>query len=271
MTQNNTPNIFNRSKIIKQRKRAAENFNKHDFLFRQMAENLCERLEYIKRKFPVALDLGAKTGIIEKILRNRGGIEYLVQMEICEDLLSQAGGVKIIGDEENIPFADNSFDLVISSGSLHSVNDLVGTLIQVRKILKPSGLFLAAFFGGETLSEMRSSFEKAEIECKGGISPRILPFINIQTAGSLLQRAGFVLPVVDSDFVNVSYEHPLKLMRELRGMGEANCLNDSIKNFTPCSLVMSAVYNYFQDFSDDEGRINAGFEIITVTGWKAES
>jgi SAM-dependent methyltransferase len=268
MISNQVPNIFDRDRLRKHRARAANNFAEHDFLFREMAERLCDRLEYIKRKFPLALDLGAHTGILAEILQGRGGIETLVQAELSELLLQKAQNIRVVTDEEALPFAENSFDLVMSVGSLHSVNDLAGTLIQIQRVLKPDGLFLAVFFGGQTLHELRASFAKAEMQIRGGLSPRISPFIDAQTAGSLLQRAGFALPVVDSEILTVEYTHPLKLMKELRGMGENNSLFASEKHFTPCSLIMSAVDNYMQDFSNDEGRITASFELITLTGWK---
>lgn len=268
MENKNIPVIFDYQIIRNHRARAAQNFSHHDFLFREMAERLCERLEYIRRDFPQALDLGAKTGIIAQTLAGRGSIKHLVQLEQSPALLANAQGTKLIASEEMLPFADNSFDLVISAGSLHTVNDLAGTLVQVRRILKPDGLFLAVVFGGETLKELRASFEQAEMTAKGGMSPRVFPFIDVQTGGQLLQRAGFLLPVVDKELITVEYEHPLKLMKELRGMGEANALHDRIKYFTPCSLIMSAVDNYFRDFPSEDGGITASFEFITLTGWK---
>ena len=271
MISNQVPIIFSRDRLKKHRARAVVNFAEHDFLYREMGQRLCDRLEYIKRKFPLALDLGAHNGVLAEILEGRGGIENLVQMELSEPLLSGAKNIRLVGDEELLPFAENSFDLVISVGSLHWVNDLAGTLIQIQRSLKPDGLFLAIFFGGQTLHELRASFEKAEMEFRGGVSPRISPFIDVQAAGSLLQRAGFALPVVDSEILTVEYNHPLKLMKELRGMGETNTLHECEKNFTPCSLIMSAVDNYLRDFSNEQQRIEASFELITLTGWKPHS
>ncbi len=261
--------IFDYKRLRRHRARAAEKFSEHDFLFREIARGLCERLDYIRRKFPVALDFGAHNGIVAQEIKGRGGVETLLQMESAEPLLRCASGLRVVADEELLPFAENSFDLVISAGSLHWVNDLPGTLIQIRRILKPDGLFMAVLFGGQTLRELRTSFEQAEMDSRGGISPRISPFIDVQNSGSLLQRAGFVLPVVDSEIIPVEYSHPLKLMRELRGMGENNALRASSKSFTPCSLIMAAVDNYLRDFSNDEGRVVASFELITMTGWKA--
>jgi len=270
MQKNSTPPIiFNRGLIKNNRSRAAVRFEKHDFLFREMASRVTERLEYIKRDFPIALDLGAKNGIVAEILAGRGGIKTLVQSEFSEKLLANAGGARVVASEEFLPFADNSFDLVLSVGALHSVNDLTGTLIQIRRILKPDGLFIGMIFGGQTLRELRASFETAEIEQKGGISPRVAPFVDVRDGGSLLQRAGFVLPVVDSEILNVEYTHPLKLMHDLRGMGEGNFMVERSKKFTPCSMLMQVVDNYLRDFSNQNGRVDASFELVTLTGWKA--
>lgn len=272
MIYNDVPKIFDRERLRSHQLRAAAGFSEYDFLFREMGNRLCERLEYINRDFPLALDLGGRGGILAEMLKGRRNIGDLIEMQGMEGLLCVAqknsDNMGVVADEELLPFSDNTFDLIMSVGTLHWVNDLAGTLIQIKRSLKPDGLFLAVFFGGQTLHELRASFEKAEIECRGGVSPRISPFIDVQTGGSLLQRAGFALPVVDSEVVNVEYGHPLKLMKELRYMGETNCLIAGEKNFTPCSLMMSAVDHYLRDFSNSYNRINASFEIITLTGWK---
>lgn len=265
---NQVPIIFDHNRLRTHRARAAADFAGHDFLFREMAERTCDRLDHVKRKFPVALDLGARTGILAQTLQGRGGVEKLVQMELSEPLLRYARGIRLVADEELLPFAENSFDLVMSVGALHWVNDLAGTLAQIYRALKPDGLFLAVLFGWQTLRELRAAFEQAEMQGRGGLSPRISPFIDVKTGGDLLQRAKFSLPVVDSEILTVEYAHPLKLMKELRGMGETNSLHESEKNFTPCSLLMSAVDNYLRDFMSEEGRVAASFELITLTAWK---
>ncbi|MEZ5692039.1 MAG: methyltransferase domain-containing protein [Rickettsiales bacterium] len=262
------PLIFDKKRLRIHKERSVKVFSDHDFLFVKMAELLCERLDYIKKDFPLVLDLGAKTGILARMLGEKKTIGRLLQMDNSHALLSAASGDRIVADEEALPFADDSFDLILSVGTLHWANDLAGSLVQIRKILKPDGLFIAMLFGGQTLKELRTSFEKAEIENRGGVSPRVSPFIDVQTGGQLLQRAGFSLPVVDSDVIGVEYPHPLKLMKELRGMGESNCMLGSAKEFTPCSLMMVAVDNYLRDYSNEHGRIEASFEIITLTGWK---
>jgi len=238
-----------------------------------------ERLEEFRRPFPRALDLGAHNGVMAEYIAGKNGAEMLVQSDLSFAMLHsrtthrpREGGesrtTTLVADEEFLPFAEASFDLVISAGSLHWVNDLPGALIQIQRILKPGGLFLAMLPGGETLKELRHSFEQAEMAASGGISPRVSPFVDVRDGGSLLQRAGFLEPVSDSDIVTVSYPHPLKLLHDLRGMGETNAMLQSRKGFMPCSLMMLMVDHYLREFSDGEGRIPATFELVTLTGWK---
>src|SRR5262249_53674795 len=151
----------------------------------------CERLEDITRSFPLALDLGSHDGLVARALAGRGGVQTLVQADSSAAMLGQAGGTCVVADEEFLPFADDSFDAVFSVGALHWANDLPGALIQIRRALKSDGLFLAMLPGGRTLMELRDSFEQAEMELRGGISPRISPFVDVRDSGSLLQRAGF--------------------------------------------------------------------------------
>lgn len=268
MPATDTHLIFDRKRMRHHRDRAAVNFAESDFLLRAMAERLADRLPDIARRFPLVLDLGAHNGLMAEYLKGMGGIETLVQTDASPGMITQAPGLRVVADEEFLPFAPDTFDLVISAGSLHWINDLPGALIQIRQILKPDGLFLAMLPGSETLKELRQSFEQAEMTVSGGVSPRISPFVDVRDAGSLLQRAGFALPVVDSETLTVEYEHPLKLLHDLRGMGETNALVHSHKGLTPCSLLMTAMDHYLQSFSNEEGRIVASFELVTLTAWK---
>jgi len=260
--------IFDRQRVRKHRDRASAHFGLSDFLLRETAQRLADRLPDIMRQFPLALDLGAHTGLMAEYLAGLNGIETLVQADLSETMIAKAKGLRLVADEEWLPFAENTFDLVVSNGSLHWVNDLPGALIQICRILKPDGLFLAMLPGGETLTELRQSFEQAEMEVSGGLSPRVSPFIDVREAGSLLQRAGFALPVVDSEMLTVSYEHPLKLLHDLRRMGETSALAEGRKGFTPCSLLMTMADHYLKRFSDGEGRIRATFELVALTAWK---
>lgn len=226
------------------------------FLLEEMCERLAERLEDISRTFPLALDIGSY-GHIAPHIPAGAGVQKIVSM-----------GREVDFNEEALPFADGSFDLVLACGSLHWVNDLPGTLIQIQRMLKPDGLFLAMLPGGETLHELRMAFEVAELEVSGGISPRVSPFVDIRDAGSLLQRAGFALPVVDSILLDVQYKQPFKLMQELRAMGQSNALAASRKYFTSRTLMQRMAAIYQERYANEDGRIPATFELLTLTAWK---
>jgi SAM-dependent methyltransferase len=180
------------------------------------------------------------------------------------------GGCALVCDEEALPFGGGSLDAVLSPLYLHWCNDLPGALIQIRRALKPDGLFLASLLGGATLKELRTAFSQAEIEMEGGLSPRFSPLIDIRNLGNLLQRAGFALPVVDTETITVSYGHPLTLMHDLRGMGEANANTGRRRNFSRGTTLERAVEIYRQNHAGEgaeSGRIPATFEILTMTAW----
>ena len=176
----------------------------------------------------------------------------------------------MICDEEKFPFGAATLNLVTCVQALHFVNDLPGALIQIRRALKPDGLFMGALPGGQTLIELRTAFMRAEEEIIGGVSPRIAPMADVKDYGGLLQRAGFALPVVDSDFVTVTYDSPIKLMHELRMMGAGNVLSERLKKPMPRALLQRVIEIYEQEFSVD-GRINATFEIIHMSGWSPDA
>jgi SAM-dependent methyltransferase len=173
----------------------------------------------------------------------------------------------VVGDEEALPFADGAFDLVVSCLTLHWVNDLPGALVQIRRALAPDSLFVASFFGGTTLTELRQCWLAAEAEVEGGASPRVLPFADVRDAGDLLARTGFKLPVAVSEKEVVSYQSPLKLVHDLRGMGEANAHMSRRKGFTRRETFARALALYAERFGDTAGRVPATFEIVTLTGW----
>lgn len=168
-------------------------------------------------------------------------------------------------DAEYLNAEENNFDLVKSSLAVHWVNDVVGLFLSAKRILREDGFFIANFFGGGTLNELKNIFGEAD---KNALSPRISPFIDVKDAGMLLQRAGFALPVVDSDKIEVTYEDIYGLMRHLKRMGENNALVKRRKNFTPRSFFERADQLYKQKYADNEGRIIATYEVITVSGWK---
>jgi SAM-dependent methyltransferase len=262
-------NVFDRRLVRWHRDRAAAGLQAHDFLFREVAERLADRLDDVTRRFPRALDLGCHGGELAAILGGRGRIETLVQCDLSEAMARGAarnGRPTLAADEELLPFAPESFDLVISNLSLHWVNDLPGCLIQIRQCLKPDGLFLAAMLGGDTLAELRQALMEAELAMTGGVSPRVSPFADLRDAGSLLQRAGFALPVVDADRLTVTYADVLALMRDLRGMGEANAIQARARRFAPRTLFAGADHLYRRSAAGDR-RLPAIFQILTMTAW----
>jgi len=228
------------------------------------------RLETIMRRFPLAVDLGARNGAFAKALAASDAsekINLLIETDLSAAMLGREG-VRLVADEERLPFAPDSLDLAVSTLALHWTNDLVGALIQARLALKPDGLFIGALLGGATLTELRQSLLNAEAELSGGASLRVSPFADANDAGSLLQRAGFALPVADVDRVTVRYAHPVELLRDLRAMGETNVLTERPRTPLTRRLLARALELYVEQFTEADGRVRATFEIITVTGWK---
>jgi SAM-dependent methyltransferase len=266
--------VFDRALLRRRRDRAAPGLGRHDFLFREVAERLADRLDDVTRKFPAALDLGCHGGILAQTLRGRGGIETLVQSDLSPQMARQAaaaGQPALAADEEALPFTPGSFDLVLSVLSLHWVNDLPGALIQIRQVLKPDGLFLGAMLGGETLSELRTALMEAELAEEGGVSPRVSPFADLRDAGALLQRAGFALPVADADSITVTYPNALALMQELRGMGESNAVLDRRRGVTRSATLLRAAELYSEKFAQADGRLPATFQVIYLTAWSPDA
>jgi NADH dehydrogenase [ubiquinone] 1 alpha subcomplex assembly factor 5 len=258
---------FDRRAVRLHRDRAAPILGAHDFLFAEAAERLADRLDDITRRFPLALDLGCHDGVLARTLKGRGGIETLVQMDLSPAMAARAArfGPAVAADEERLPFAERRFDAVLSCLSLHWVNDLPGALIQARLALKPDGLFLAVMLGGGSLGELRRALLEAEIEAKGGASPRISPLAELRDEAALLQRAGFAMPVADLDQLRVTYENPLGLLRDLRGMGETNALAARPRSFTSRSVLAGAASRYAAEAA--AGRISASFQLLFLTAW----
>ncbi|MGQ0675985.1 MAG: methyltransferase domain-containing protein [Rhodospirillales bacterium] len=261
--------VFDRRLVRVRRDRRAGDFARHDFLFREVAERLADRLDDVKRRFPLALDLGARAGLMHAALKSRGGVETLVQAELSERLARAArkAAPAVVADEEALPFAEASFDLVLSCLSLHWVNDLPGALAQIRRALKPDGLFLGALFGYGTLAELREAFLAAEAEATGGAGPRISPFADLRDGAALLQRAGFALPVADADVINVTYDNAFGLMRDLRGMGESNAVEARPRRPLARAALFTAGELYARRFAQADGRVRARFQIVYLTGW----
>jgi SAM-dependent methyltransferase len=264
------PRLFDRALHRKRLDRAAAGVGGADFLQRRAAADLVERLEVIMRDFPRAVDLSARNGAFRDALAispaaRRVGL--LVEADLSGAMLADRDGPRLVLDEEALPFAAESLDLIVSTLGLHWTNDVVGALVQIRRALKPDGLFLGAFLGGSTLTELRQALTEAESELLGGAGSRVSPFADSRDAASLLQRAGFALPVADVDRVNVSYEHPLRLMADLRQMGETNVLADRHPRALTRALLARAGEIYAERFAGPDGRVPATFEIVTLTGW----
>lgn len=260
--------LFDRTAVRRHRDRAAHmDWARHGFLVQEIARRLMDRLLDISEKFDMALDLGCHDGELGRLLTESRRISTLVQADLSQQMLASRAGMRVVADEEFLPFAPRSFNLVGSVLGLHWTNDLPGALSQIAKILKPNGLFLGALFGAGTLTELRTCLSEAESEVLGGVSPRISPFTEVRDAGSLLQRAGFGLPVTDVDLVTFKYQDPFALMRELRGMGEANALIARHKAFTGRQVLRRAAELYFDRYADADGRVPASFQVIYMAGW----
>lgn len=256
--------LFDRASVVRNRLRSRA----PNFLFNEVAARLSDRLLDIQRTFPAALDFSGQPGLSDALSDSGAqaarGIETLYAIA---DAPRYAGhGVSVIADSEVLPVAEGRIDLAMSVMSLHWANDLPGTLVQVRRALRPDGLLLAAFLGGDTLTELRTCLSAAEIEISGGLSPRIIPFADLRDAGGLLQRAGFALPVADQDRINVTYASPMALMHDLRAMGETNALSQRRKHFTSRSVFARATELYLQRYATED-RIPATFDVLYLTGW----
>lgn len=248
------PAIFDR-KLMRIRQARALAYGPETFLIDRVAADLGERLEAVLRTFESAADVGTPTDAVRRVLTASGKVATI------------RGGADAIGDDEVLPFAENSLDLAVSALALQFVNDLPGALIQIRRALKPDGLLLAAMLGGDTLTELREAFAEAEAEIEGGISPRVAPFADVRAVGGLLQRAGFALPVVDSDRLTVRYDNVFALMRDLRRMGATNILIERRRTPLKRTTLLRIAEIYAQRFVDADGRLRATFEIIWLSGW----
>jgi len=264
------PILFDRALHRRRLDRAAAGYDRAAFLKHRAAEDAVVRLEAIMRRFPLAVDLGARDGAFARALANSDAaekIDWLVETDLSAAMLATRPGPRLVVDEERLPFAPASLDLVVSTLALHWTNDLVGSLIQIRRALKPDGLFIGAILGGATLTELRQSLLEAEAELSGGAALRVSPFADAFDAAALLQRAGFALPVTDVDRVTVRYAHPLELLRDLRAMGETNVLRDRSRKPLKRAVLLRAMELYQSRFAQADGRVPATFEIVTITGW----
>jgi SAM-dependent methyltransferase len=271
------PLIFDRRLLRARRVRAAA-LGPSTFLIERLAQDLADRLATVLRQFGYAADLGTPTDAARRTLAASGKVGTVIAADVLAGARLQTMGgesaaplgdceLAVAADEEALPFGDAALDLVVSLLALQFVNDLPGTLVQIRRALKPDGLLLAALAGGDTLTELRQTFAAAEAEIEDGLSPRVAPCADVRDMGALLQRAGFALPVTDSDRITVRYDSPLALMHDLRRMGATNPLRERSRRPLKRATLARMMEIYAERFSDPDGRIRATFEVIWLSGW----
>lgn len=231
-----------------------------DFLLQRVAGDLDDRLGAVLRQFAVGADLGTPLPVVAPLLQGKVGRLWR---------LAEVAGAPtdLVGDLEALPFAAASLDLAVSLLALQGVNDLPGAMVQIRRSLRPDGLFIACLLGGRTLQELRQVLLEAEAETTGGASPRVAPFGDLRDLGSLLQRAGFALPVIDSEVVTVRYGDIFGLMRDLKAMGWANALLSRRRTTLRRDTLLRAAALYAERYSDADGRLRATFECVWLSGW----
>ena len=267
---NAPPVLFDRALHRRRLDRAAAGFSRAGFLKARAADDVIQRIDATMRDFPVAVELGARDGTFARALAEspaRGKVGMLVEADLSSAMLAGRPGLRVQADEERLPFAAGSVDLMVSALALHWTNDLPGALIQIRQALKPGGLFIGAILGGASLTELRQALTQAEADLHGGAGPRVSPFADLQDAAALLQRAGFTEPVADTDAFQVAYAHPMQLIADLRTMGETNVLAERPRRPLSKRLLARAFEIYAERFARPDGRVLASFEIVTMTGW----
>jgi SAM-dependent methyltransferase len=247
-----TPLLFDRG-LLRMRQRRALKLGPAEFLLDRVVEDIEERLAAVMRDFSSVADIWTPGDGLQKPLRDR--FKSLTHVDLSAS------------PQEVLPLAPESLDLAVSALAFQFVNDLPGVLSQIRRALKPDGLLLAAMIGGDTLTELRQSFAAAEAECEGGVSPRVAPLADLRDVGSLLQRAGFALPVTDVDRVVVRYDNAFALMQDLRRMGATNILIERRRTPTRRATLLRMAQIYGERFADPDGRIRATFDVIWLSGW----
>ncbi|MEM7423338.1 MAG: methyltransferase domain-containing protein [Pseudomonadota bacterium] len=269
MTEKSTTSIprpFARDLLAARRARAECNGfrGKGDFMHREVGEAIADRLSMVNRGYDRALVIGAGAGAVNETVRARASDVDIIDMSPERAV---AAGARLVDQLDVLDAPQGSFDLVVSVLELHWSNDPVGELIQMRRALRPDGLMLAALWGGRTLHELRTALAEAEVVATGGISPRIAPMAEIREMGGLLQRAGFAMPVADSETTMVYYPDPVALMLDLRRMGETNIMTERRRNPMRRDMLAHAASVYQRAFSRADGRIRATFETIFLSGW----
>ncbi|SON57344.1 Malonyl-CoA O-methyltransferase BioC [Hartmannibacter diazotrophicus] len=262
------PRLFDRSAIASRRRRViAAGDRDKAFLLDLVAEDITERLMTVTRDFPLALAIGGPTDALARALEAAPRVGRVVRADVFAAGPAGEHPADVVLDDEYLPFANERFDLIVSGLSLQFVNDLPGALVQIRRALKPDGLFLGVLAGGDSLTELRDALAAAEVEQTGGLSPRIAPMSEVRDMGGLLQRAGFALPVADQDRLTLRYATPFDLMRELKDMGASNALADRRRSLTSPGLMMRAAELYAERHGDPDGRVRATICLVSISGW----
>ena len=256
--------VFDRDAVRRHRDRAAPAVGRVADVLRDAAERLLDRLDDTTTRFSQALDVGGR-GVVAPLLRARG-IE-VVSSDLSPAMAARNCGVCVAADEEYLPFAAGSFDLVVANLSLHWVNDLPGALIQLRHALRPNGLLLASLPALGTLDELRRALTEAEAALTGGAAPRVSPFPDLRDCAGLLQRAGFVLPVADVEVIRLRYANPFAVLQDLRAAGETNAVRLRDRRIPPRELFPAALAGL--PVSEEDGRVLATLRMAVMTGWAA--
>ena len=262
-----SPEIFDTRRIRASLERASKSLPGADFLIRHAAAELASRIAVIKRDFGLAADTSAAFGIMAELLEQNAPDLRIISLAPALSLAAGSPPPRAVASQEALPLKEGAFGLITSVLSLHLVNDLPGALIQIRRALRPDGFFTAALLGGDSLIELRQAFMLAETETAGGVSPRVFPTADLREMGALLQRAGFALPVADTETLTVGYADPLALMRELKAMGASNPLAARSGKPLRRDTLARACEIYSERFAEPGGRIRATFEILYVCGW----
>jgi NADH dehydrogenase [ubiquinone] 1 alpha subcomplex assembly factor 5 len=254
--------VFDRIAVRRHRDRAAATIGSVEDLLRDGADRLLDRLDDMTGTFGLALDVGGR-GVVAPMLQARGVAVVSSDLSLPMAKLNPS---PVVADEEFLPFAPASFDLIVASLSLHWINDLPGALIQLRQALRPDGLFLASMPALGSLAELRSALTDAELALLGGASPRVSPFPDVRDCAGLLQRAGFAAPVVDVEEIVVRYADPLQLLRDLRMAGETNAVRTRSRTVPPAELFPVAMATMQ---SEDE-RVPVTMRLAMMTGWVSQ-
>jgi SAM-dependent methyltransferase len=260
------PRLFEQVLIRSRLKRAIRQ-GPEDFLLARASADLSDRMGAVLRHFETVIDFGTPGPHAADALLASGKAASVIRAAPIIEAIGSGAFSSFVTDSSLLPFRNESLDAVISLLALQTVDDLPGTLAQMRRTLRPDGMFLACLVGGASLTELRQSLAAAESEMESGISPRVSPFVDIRDLGGLLQRAGFALPVADTDRFTVRYASPLALMHDLRRMGATNTLFERRKLPMRRATLLRALEIYGERFADADGRVRASFELLWISGW----